>query len=144
MLEKYDGGVTDMKVLIIEDDAEVIDTVSLFLELRWPSIEIIVAQNGESLDIAKNEPLDLIIMELNLSGTDGFKLLKKIRLLSFVPVIILSKTTREDDRIMALERGADDYITIPFRPRNLIARVNAVIRRAHPHYNSNNKTLVAG
>lgn len=120
-----------MKILIIEDSAEVAEAVSLCLELRWPKVSISTAVEGnKGIETLRSTPQDIVILDLNLPDMDGFEVLSQIRSFSTAPVIILTVRDKEDDRAKGLEIGADDYITKPFSPRELIARVNAVMRRA--------------
>ncbi len=119
-----------MKVLIIEDSPEVAESISLCLQIRWPEVEISVAAEGvNGVETAKSETFDLIILDINLPDIDGFKVLNQIRSFSKVPIIIVTVRGNEHDQTMGLEMGADDYIVKPFRPRDLIARANAVLRR---------------
>lgn len=121
-----------MKVLIIGNDASVTDTVSLYLQLRWPDIELFHAYQGNTgIETLKSEPIDIVILDINLPDISGFDVLENIRTFSNVPVIILSVREDEDEKVMGLEMGADDYIITPFSPRDFIARVNAVLRRAN-------------
>jgi two-component system KDP operon response regulator KdpE len=120
-----------LKVLIIEDSPEVVEAISLCLQLRWPEVVISSATEGnKGIETLESEPFDLIILDLNLPDLDGFQVLKKIPSLSNIPVIIITVRGDEDDRVRGLEMGADDYIVKPFKPRDVIARINAVLRRA--------------
>jgi len=119
-----------LKALIIEDSIDVVEAVSLCLQLRWPEVTISIATEGaKGIGILKSGPFDIVILDINLPDIDGFKVLRQIRSLSNVPIIILTVREQEDDQTRGLEMGADDYIVKPFRPRDLIARVNAVLRR---------------
>ena len=121
-----------MRVLIIEDSAEVVEAVSLCLQLRWPEAILSVAAEGtRGIELLESESFDLIVLDINLPDIDGFEVLKRIRSFSDVPVIILTVRGKEEDQARGLEMGADDYIVKPFRPRDLVARVNTVLRRAH-------------
>jgi DNA-binding response OmpR family regulator len=120
-----------MRALIIEDSPEISDAISLCLQLRWPEAVIsAVPQGQKGLDSVKSESMDIVILDLNLPDMDGLQVLKKIRTFSNIPVIIVTVRAKEDDQATGLELGADDYIVKPFRPRDLIARVNALLRRA--------------
>ena len=123
-----------MKVLIIEDNAEVVEAVSLCLQLRWPEASILIAAEGhQGVEILEANSIEIIILDINLPDIDGFQVLERIRLFSNVPVIMLTVRGREEDQTRGLEMGADDYIVKPFRPRDLVARVNAVLRRSTTH-----------
>ena len=120
-----------MKALIIEDDANVSEAVTLCLQLRWPEIDISVAVEGaEGIAMSQSGPFDITILDINLPDIDGFEVLKQVRSFSNVPILILTVRGNEDDQARGLEMGADDYVLKPFRPRDLIARVNAVLRRS--------------
>ncbi len=119
-----------MKVLIIEDSPEVAESISLCLQIRWPEVELSVAAEGaKGLETAKSENFDLVLLDINLPDIDGFNVLNQIRSFSKVPIIIVTVRGNEHDQVRGLEMGADDYIVKPFRPRDLIARANAVLRR---------------
>ena len=120
-----------MKVLIIEDNAEVVEAVSLCLQLRWPEASILIAAEGyEGVEMLEANSVEMVILDINLPDIDGFQVLEQIRSFSNVPVIMLTVRGREEDQTRGLEMGADDYIVKPFRPRDLVARVNAVFRRS--------------
>jgi len=119
-----------LKVLIIEDSSDVVEAVSLCLQLRWPEVTISVTTEGiEGIEILKAGRFDIVILDINLPDINGFKVLRQIRSFSNVSIIILTVRGQENDQAKGLEMGADDYIVKPFRPRDLIARVNAVLRR---------------
>ncbi len=120
-----------MKVLIIEDDPNVVEAFSLCFQLRWPEVTLAsVAEGGKGIDISRSNSFDIIILDINLPDITGFEVLKRIRSFSNVPIIIVTVRGKEDDQARGLEIGADDYIVKPFRPRDLLARVNTVMRRA--------------
>lgn len=119
-----------MKVLIIEDDANVAEAVSLCLQLRWPEVELSIAPEGiKGVEILKSDSFDAVMLDINLPDIDGFEVLKRVRAFSDVPVVIVTVRGEEDDQVKGLEMGADDYIIKPFSPRDVIARVNSVLRR---------------
>ena len=121
-----------MKALIIEDNPDVIEAVSLCLQLRWPDVDISAAVEGlEGIKVLNSGSFDIIILDINLPDIDGFEVLARVRSFSNVPVLILTVRGKEGDQARGLETGADDYIVKPFRPRDLIARVNAILRRTH-------------
>ncbi|WP_187286279.1 response regulator transcription factor [Dehalococcoides mccartyi] len=116
--------------MIIEDSLEVIDAITLALELRWPSVKISSTVKGlTGLDLVEREKFDLIILDLNLPDASGYEIIKQLRLFSRIPVIILSVRQDEKDIVKGLEYGADDYIVKPFSQLELLARVQAVLRR---------------
>jgi two-component system KDP operon response regulator KdpE len=121
-----------LKILIIEDDANVVVAIKLCLQIRWPEVAIAASPLGlKGVEMAKSLLFDIILLDLNLPDTDGLEVLRQIRCFSNVPIIIVSVRGGEDDQAKGLEMGADDYIVKPFRPRDLVARVNSVLRRSH-------------
>jgi DNA-binding response OmpR family regulator len=120
-----------MKVLLIEDNSEIVDIVTITLQLRWAEVTLISTFLGnEGVELAKTEQPDLIMLDLGLPDIDGFQVLRKIRDFSDVPVVILTVRGEEMDKIKGLELGADDYITKPFSPGELLARMKALLRRS--------------
>jgi len=120
-----------MKVLIIEDDSEIVEAVSLCFQLRWSGATVISATQGaKGLDLVETETPDLVVLDIGLPDMDGFKVLREIRQFSQVPVIMLTVRGEDTDVAKGLELGADDYITKPFSHIELLARVQAVLRRA--------------
>ena len=120
-----------MKVLLIEDDPGIIDVVTLTIELRWASVHLTSTFSGEKgVELARTELPDLIILDLGLPDMDGFQVLRRIRGFSDVPVVILTVRGEELDKIKGLELGADDYIIKPFSPGELLARMQALLRRS--------------
>lgn len=119
------------KILIVEDDRDIAGMVEY--NLREEGYETLFAFNGEDgVKLAKKESPDLIILDIMLPIIDGFevcRILKKEQITADIPVIILSAKSQETDKIVGLELGADDYITKPFSPRELIARIRAILRR---------------
>jgi two-component system KDP operon response regulator KdpE len=120
-----------MKVLIIEDNPEVITTLIQTLELRLPEVDLVSTFSGEKgVDLVKKELPDVVILDLGLPDIDGYQVLQRIRGFSNVLVMILTVRGEEDDRVRGLEEGADDYMTKPFSPRELVARLRALLRRS--------------
>jgi two-component system, OmpR family, response regulator len=116
-------------ILVIEDDAEINRLVSRYL--RGNDFHVSVAPDGRNLDrLLEDNRVDLIVLDLMLPGEDGLSLCRRLRTHSAVPVIMLTAKGDELDRIIGLEMGADDYLTKPFNPRELMARIRAVLRRA--------------
>jgi len=120
------------KLLIIEDDADIRELISFNLEMS--GYTVIKAQDGEEgLSAAREQKPDLVLLDLMLPGMDGLAVcaeLKKSSRLRNVPVIMLTARSQDEDVVHGLETGADDYITKPFSPRVLVARVQAALRRA--------------
>jgi len=117
------------RILVIDDDITVAEVVSRYLEREGFAVE--VERDGRAgLERALAEPPDLVILDLMLPGIDGLEVCRRLRALAPVPVIMLTARGHESDRIVGLELGADDYVAKPFSPRELVARVRAVLRRA--------------
>ncbi|HEU5317695.1 MAG TPA: response regulator transcription factor [Chloroflexota bacterium] len=118
-----------MAVLLVDDDRDLVDVLTYIL--RREGYEIAAAFDGEQgwARFQADSP-ELVILDANMPGLDGFEVCKRIREVSKVPVIMLTARTDESDVVQALGFGADDYITKPFSPRQLVARVKAVLRRA--------------
>lgn len=115
-------------ILVVEDDVEIANSIAIYL--RNQNYRVILAYNGlEAIEKFKETSVDLIIMDYMMPVMDGGKATVKIREISYVPIIILSAKSEDQDKIMGLNIGADDYITKPFNPMELIARVNSNIRR---------------
>lgn len=117
------------KILIIEDEAKIMRTVRLYLEQA--GYEVVWASDGtQGLATFRHEKPALMILDLNLPGElDGLDVCRASRRDSNIPIIMLTARTEETDRLIGLELGADDYITKPFSPREVVARVRAVLRR---------------
>jgi two-component system response regulator VicR len=120
-----------MKVLVIEDDPGIVEVVSLCFQLRWSGTTVISAADGrKGIDLVETETPDVVILDIGLPDIDGYQVLKEIRRFSDVPVIMLTVRSEDTDVAKGLELGADDYITKPFSHIELIARVQAVLRRS--------------
>lgn len=117
-------------VLVVDDDPNVRQLVDGYLgqnEFRVSAC----ASGAELMHAFGTQVVDLVLLDLRLRGEDGMQLLRQLRAESQIPVIILTGRTEEADRVMGLELGADDYLTKPFSPRELLARIRTVLRRAH-------------
>ena len=120
-----------MKVLVIDDSPEVTEAVALCFELRWPHSTIISALTGnKGVDLVEAESPDMVILDIGLPDIDGYEACRQIRSFSETPIIMLTVRDRDVDIARGLELGADDYITKPFSHIELLARVQAVMRRA--------------
>ena len=121
-----DGG---LHILVVDDDREIRDLTARFL--RKHGYRVTGAQNGREMrETLTNSDVDLIILDLMLPGDDGLTLCRELRANSQLPIIMLTAVGAEEDRIVGLEMGADDYVAKPFNPRELLARMRAVLRRA--------------
>jgi len=117
-------------VLIVDDDETVRQLVDEYLAQN--DFRVSGASGGaELLGALAAQVIDLVLLDLRLRGEDGMQLLRQVRAHSQIPVIILTARTEEADRVMGLELGADDYLTKPFSPRELLARIRTVLRRTH-------------
>lgn len=115
-------------VLIVEDEAEIADTLSYALGTE--GIEVLWATRGkEGLALLEANPVSLAVLDVGLPDCSGFELLKQIRQRSELPVIMLTARADEVDRIVGLEIGADDYVVKPFSPREVVARIKAILKR---------------
>lgn len=116
------------RILVIEDEATTASTIALYL--RHEGMEPSIATDGMAgLELARSGRFDLIVLDLMLPGLDGMEICREIRKTSDVPVIMVTARTTENDRIAGLDRGADDYMSKPFSPRELVARIRANLRR---------------
>ncbi len=119
-----------MKILVIDDAAEVIEAVTVSFGVQWRETEIIGADSGElGLDLIEQEHPDVVLLDIAMPGMDGFATLRRIREFSDVPVIMLTARDEVLDKVKGLELGADDYVTKPFDHLELLARVKALLRR---------------
>ncbi len=129
----WSGLVNEIKesILLIDDDVELCELVEEYLQTE--GFEIDVVHNGtDGLErVFSSEPI-LVILDVMLPGANGFEVLRRIRSRSQVPVLMLTARGDDVDRIVGLEIGADDYLTKPFNPRELVARIRAILRRSQP------------
>lgn len=118
------------KILLIEDEKEIREVVMKYLEKEGYSV--CEANNGlTGLRIFKQENPDLVVLDVMMPGIDGYKVLDEIRNISEIPVIMLTAKYTEEDKLKGFDGGADDYVIKPFSPRELVKRVNAVIKRTY-------------
>lgn len=117
-----------MKILVCDDDREIVEAITIYLEKEGYSV--IAAYNGkEALDTLRREQVQLIILDIMMPEMDGIEALLRLREYSSIPVILLSAKSEDADKINGLNVGADDYITKPFNPLELLARVKSQLRR---------------
>jgi len=115
-------------ILVVEDDKSVSQLIRLYM--AQAGYQVLSAYTGlDGLDTALNGNPDIVLLDLNLPGMDGIEVCSNIRKSSAVPIIMVTARVEEDDRLIGLDLGADDYVSKPFSPRELVARVNAVLRR---------------
>ncbi len=116
------------RILVVDDEASILELIRVNLEDA--GFEVVEAADGsEALDAFRGRRFDLVVLDLMLPGLDGFEVCRRLRKESDVPIIILTAKAEEFDRVLGLELGADDYVVKPFSPRELVARVKAILRR---------------
>jgi DNA-binding response OmpR family regulator len=116
------------KVLVVDDDVKTVELVKLYLDRD--GYQVLTAYDGvEALRLARESSPDLIVLDLMLPDIDGLEVCRTLRHESDVPIIMLTARTTDQDKLMGLDLGADDYVTKPFSPKELAARVRAVLRR---------------
>ncbi len=117
------------RILIVEDERELAELVQMYLQND--GVESIIAESAEQgLLLLDSETFDLIILDINLPGMDGFDFVQKLRRTNTTPVIIVSAREADEDIVMGLGMGADEFVTKPFAPKVLLARIRALLRRA--------------
>lgn len=116
-------------ILVVEDEPRIADVVRDYL-VRSGYDVIVASTAAEALDRARRTAFDLVVLDLGLPDADGLDVARELRRRGEVPIVVLTARGDETDRIVGLELGADDYVTKPFSPRELVARVRAVLRRA--------------
>jgi two-component system alkaline phosphatase synthesis response regulator PhoP len=120
--------MTGKKVLVVDDDVKTVELVSLYLNRE--GYQVLTAYDGvEALRLARESYPDLIVLDLMLPDIDGLEVCRTLRHESDVPIIMLTAKTTDQDKLTGLDLGADDYVTKPFSPKELAARVRAVLRR---------------
>ena len=116
------------KILVCDDDKEIVDAIDIYLSSE--GLQVIKAFDGyEALDYLAENEVDLMIVDVMMPGLDGIRTTRKVRETSSIPIIILSAKSEDNDKILGLNIGADDYITKPFNPLELVARVKSQLRR---------------
>lgn len=130
------------RILICDDEKEILEILQLYLEKD--GYQILKASDGaEAINILNNEDnIDLSILDIMMPKIDGYKVVKQLRKISNIPVILISAKNQDSDKILGLDLGADDYITKPFNPLEVVARVNAQMRRKNNLNNSEEKKNV--
>lgn len=117
------------RILVVDDEKKIVDIVKAYLERE--GYQVIAAYDGEAaLDLAHRQPLDLIVLDLMLPEISGWDVCRTLRKDSDVPIIMLTARDETTDKIVGLELGADDYVTKPFDPKELVTRVRTVLRRS--------------
>lgn len=123
-----DNGANNPRVLVVDDDREIVRAIKRLLNLE--GIEVLTASNGlEAVETLAENEVHLIVLDIMMPSMDGLSATIKIRTEKNIPIILLSAKTEESDKILGLSVGADDYITKPFSPPELVARVKSMLRR---------------
>ena len=117
------------KILLVDDEANIRDLASLYLEKE--GYQLVEASDGEeAIQVFIRESPNLVVLDVMMPGMDGFQVCRELRKTHDVPILMLTARNEDVDKIVGLEIGADDYMTKPFNPRELVARVKAILRRA--------------
>ena len=133
----------DYTILAADDEIELLDTLELYLNRE--NIRLLKADNGRSaLELFEKEDPHLLLLDIMMPEMDGFTVLKKIRETSKVPAIMLTAKGEDYDKILGLELGADDYITKPYNPMEVVARVKAQLRRSYDYHMSAASEILEG
>ncbi len=120
-----------MKILVVDDDPQILDALSVGFQLQWQDSTVIAASDGErGIEHFFEDNPDVVVLDVTMPGKNGFEVLREIRRVSDVPVIMLSARGEDVDQVRGLELGADDYVVKPFSHLALLARIKAVLRRA--------------
>ncbi|MEW6280331.1 MAG: response regulator transcription factor [Candidatus Eremiobacterota bacterium] len=122
------SGVDRARILVVDDEEEILDIVRRYLERD--GYEVILARDGNTALQLARSGVDLLIQDLMIPGPDGLEITRRLRQTGTLPILILTARAEETDRVAGLEVGADDYLTKPFSPRELVARVKALLRRS--------------
>ncbi len=130
-------------VVVVEDDANIADLLDMYL--REAGYRVLQASTGErGLELIEQHRPALVLLDIGLSDIDGFEVCRRVRSNSNVPVLFLTARDGEIDRILGLELGADDYVTKPFSPREIVARVKAILRRGQPDARDDHDVIHVG
>jgi two-component system response regulator ResD len=144
VIESVEGAQPDeRRVLVVDDDPNVADVVTRYL-VKDGFVVRSAADGPSALDEAVTFHPDLIVLDLMLPGIDGLEVFRRLRERGSTPIIMLTAKGDESDRINGLELGADDYVSKPFSPRELVLRVKSVLRRSAPESSGNGEVLEAG
>lgn len=124
----------DVRALIIEDDPEIVESIAMSFRVGWPDVELVSASLGrKGVEMVESEAPDVVILDLGLPDISGFEVLRRLRLFSSVPIIILTVEGQEESIVRGLEGGADDYVVKPCRQLELLARIKARVRERAGH-----------
>lgn len=130
----------DKQILVVEDEYDIGDIIEQYLKRE--GMRVIRAMNGkQAIEIHASQPIDLILLDIKLPELNGWEVLSKIRQKAQTPVIMLTALDQDIDKVMALRIGADDFVVKPFNPNEVVARVQAVLRRTHQNKQTAIKNL---
>jgi DNA-binding response OmpR family regulator len=130
-------------IVVIEDDANIADLLDMYL--RDAGFRVLQAAGGErGLELIEQQRPALVVLDIGLPDIDGFEVCRRVRARSSLPVLFLTARDGEIDRVLGLELGADDYVTKPFSPREVVARVKAILRRGQPDSRDRHDTVHVG
>ncbi|WP_343581430.1 efflux system response regulator transcription factor AdeR [Acinetobacter sp.] len=131
----------DKQILVVEDEYDIGDIIEHYLKRE--SMQVLRAMNGkQAIEIHASQPIDLILLDIKLPELNGWEVLSKIRQKAQTPVIMLTALDQDIDKVMALRIGADDFVVKPFNPNEVVARVQAVLRRAQQNQQAQNRNLL--
>jgi DNA-binding response OmpR family regulator len=120
--------MADAKILVVDDDKKIVELVTLYL--KKDGYHVLTAYDGQqAIELARRKQPDLVVLDLMLPQVDGMDVCRILRAESPLPIIMLTGRSTDDDKLEGLDLGADDYVTKPFNPRELLARIRAVLRR---------------
>jgi DNA-binding response OmpR family regulator len=131
------------QVLLVEDDERLARFTARYLEEREVAVTI-VGSGEEALQALARQSFDMVVLDVMLPGRDGFSVCRAIRERSILPILMVTARGEEADRVLGLEIGADDYLVKPFSPRELLARIRALVRRSSKDFGAAGQALVAG
>ncbi|MCU4369654.1 efflux system response regulator transcription factor AdeR [Acinetobacter courvalinii] len=131
----------DKQILVVEDEYDIGDIIEHYLKRE--GMQVLRAMNGkQAIEIHASQPIDLILLDIKLPELNGWEVLSKIRQKAQTPVIMLTVLDQDIDKVMALRIGADDFVVKPFNPNEVVARVQAVLRRAQQNQQAQNRNLL--
>lgn len=125
--------MNDRVILVVDDEAELLEMVrSIFIRAGYTRV-LTASSGGAALKICKEQEPDIVILDVMMPGMDGFATLKELRKVSKIPILMLTARGEADDKFTGFENGADDYLLKPFLPKELLFRVQAILKRAYPN-----------
>jgi two-component system response regulator ResD len=139
-MERRLSVMNQLRVLVADDDPNVCEIIRLYFSKQ--QIDLVAANDGkQALEMVEKESPDVIILDVMMPELDGFEVCREIRKKRDTPIIMLTAKEEEFDRVLGLELGADDYVTKPFSPRELMARIRAIFRRMQPRERAGEETV---